>query len=316
MTGRETIAFVHEGSYGESPTDNDMKSPGRNIEINEMALSNALQRQRDPGEVESSNTVETRLEGAFSLSFDACSPWWLNHVFGTAPTAGGEAATPYTYEWALAAGRVQSSRWYVGVDYLTGTVERELKGVIFPSMSVQIQEGEPVRIDLTGVYGDETKNTAVTPAAQPSPASESLIFHGGSFSVDGTEQTKLQEGTLDVQTNARLQRGWSRKPVDAVMGNVETTLDVTKILTGTDLISLAYGNSNAPAATAVDGAGAGVLTFQSPGDTALRFDLTGLTPEQYNWQGVGPVEQDATEPTQYVVDQVTATASTTAANAR
>ncbi|MFD1512462.1 phage tail tube protein [Halomarina rubra] len=322
MTGAQSIAYVHEDAgYAETPNDADHKVPGKDTSVTDLGLENGVQRLRNFS-AQAKESIATTFEGSIGVSFVLCEPWILNSVFGSAPSAGGESSAPYSYTWKFTPGRVQSSRWFIGTDYLTGTsgtgtCERELKGVVFPQMQVQIQQGEPVRVDCTGFYGDEAKSTQFTVTDVPEPAADPLIFHGGSLAIPSdTDLVKMREATLDVQTGARPQRGWNRKPVDAVLGNVETTLDLQKAVTGTNLLSMAYGNSTAPATSGVDGAADGTLRFQSPGANALEFQLTGVTPDSYNWDNLGDYEGDVLENVSCVVDQLTAVAESASDTAR
>jgi len=78
---------------------------------------------------------------------------------------------------------MQSSRWYVGADLINGFAERQLEGVVFSEMEVEISIGDPVSVTLTGFYGSETPNTSFTPGSQPKVDGTPLIFHGGSIQI-------------------------------------------------------------------------------------------------------------------------------------
>ncbi|NEU57102.1 phage tail tube protein [Halorussus sp. MSC15.2] len=318
-TGSTTrIAYLHEPSddYMGTPTDTDYKIPGLDCVVEDVRLENALRRMRTPGDAETTEALAGNFSGAITVSFTLGNPWWSNHVFGGAPTAGGETSAPYTYEWAVQPGEVQSSRWYTGIDYSQATAERELMGVVFSDMQVSLKAGEPVEVTLTGFYGDEQKNASLTPGSQPSEQATPLRFHGGSLSIpDSTTVNRVKEAKLSLKTGARPQTDMSRHPVAAVMGAVETTLDVRDVVTDTNQLELAYGSSSAPDA-AVEGASSATLKLTSPDATAMTYDLSGVTPDSYSWEQWGDLDADAVENTSYVVNSVTATAESDQSEAR
>jgi hypothetical protein len=321
MTGGGTsnAAYLHEpaGDYMGSPSDTTYKVPGKNLRIDDISIENALQRMNQLGSSEAREYIEGNFEGAFAVSFVQTMPWYHNHVFGEAPSAGGEGSAPYSYTWTPTTGRVQSSRWYVGVDYLDATAERELKGVVFPQLSVTCRQGEPVEVSLTGFYGDEALGTSLTPGSKTGPGKTPLIFHGGSLSIPSSStMAKMDEATLEVNTNARPQRDWSRHPVDAVIGNVETTLDMSKTSTGTSNLELAYGSSGSTSPQQSVGSSDGSLKFTTPGATLMEYQLAGVRADSYNWQNVGaPDEEDVLEDVTWRIDNVTAYAESSESSA-
>ncbi|WP_135851299.1 phage tail tube protein [Halorussus salinus] len=318
-TGTTTrIAYLHEPTddYMGSPTDTDYKTPGLDCVVEEIGLDNALRRMRTPGDAETTAALAGNFSGAITVSFTLANPWWKNHVFGGPPTANGESSAPYAYDWSVAPGEVQSSRWYTGIDYSEVTAERVLKGVVFSDMQVNLTAGEPVEVTLTGFYGDEETNATLTPGSQPSEQATPLRFHGGSLSIpDSSTVNRVQSASLSMKTGARPQTDTSRHPVAAVMGAVETTLNVRDVVTDTDQLELAYGGSSAPE-TAVDGASAATLDLSSPDATGLTYDLSGVTPDTYSWEQWGDLDADAIENTTYVVNSVTATAESDQSEAR
>lgn len=317
--GNTQVGYLHEpaGNYMGAPTDNDYKTPGRDASLTEISFSNAVQRLYGFAQTEAVDSVATIFEGAISVDFALANPWWHNHLFGGAPTDGGEGSAPYSYTWSMGTGQVQSSRWFAGVDYFGGTAERELKGVVFGGLTVTCNVGEVPRVQLTGFYGDETKNTSLTPGNQPQEQADPLVFHGGTLEIPtSTSFAKIQSATLNVATGARPQRGWQRAPVDAVMGAVETSLDVSKIVTGTNELELAYGGSTEPASGDVAEAATGKLEFASSGDTLMRYDLSDITPDEYDWPDFGNPETDVTEDITFAVEGIEAYAESSQSSAR
>ena len=315
--GNVDVAFAHEpvGDYAGDPASPTYKTPGRNGQVDNLEFDNDPTRQRNWGN-ETEETVEGSFEGSFSLSFDLVDPWWLNQLFGQPPSDGGESSAPYSYTWEFVSGEMQSARWYVGADLVNGFAERELKGVVFEQADVEISIGDPVRVSLSGFYADETPNASFTPGSQPTTDGTPLIFHGGSIQIpESTDIARPQTGTLSIQTGARPQREWARQPVAAVAGNINPTLNLSSIVTETNLLELGLGGSDGPA-TSVDGAADGELAFGSPGANALRFPMEGITHSAYAWENIGNAEEDLTDGNDLVIDRLTAVAEAAAAEAK
>ncbi|GAA0539674.1 phage tail tube protein [Halorubrum ejinorense] len=315
--GNVDVAFVHEpvGDYGGSPSDSQYKTPGRNGTIDTLEFDNDETRQRNWSN-ETEETVEGVFDGAFSLSFEAVDPWFLNQVFGQPPTAGGESSEPYSYTWEFVQGEMQSARWYVGADLVNGFAERALSGVVFNQMELDISIGDPVGVSLTGFYASETPNTSFTPGTQPKVDGTPLIFHGGSINIPtSTEIARPQSATLSVSNGARPQREWVREPVAAVIGNPEPTLNLNSVVMDSDLLELGLGSADGPATT-VDGAADGELAFESPGANALRFPMEGITHSTYSWESIGNAEEDLTDGNDLTIDRLTAVAEAAAAEAK
>lgn len=170
-----------------------------------------------------------------------------------------------------------SSRWYMGFDHTSGTVERELKGVVFGQYEVSFSVGGAVRVTATGFYGDEARNTSITPGTYVGETAEAMTFDGGTIEIpDSTTLTKVQEGTLTIENISRLQRGMQRKPIDAVVQNPQTSLNLQKIVTDASQLTLAYGDTTSPVESSnVSGAATGKLTFTTTGTAEVAFALDG-----------------------------------------
>lgn len=319
MTGSRTIAYQHEpnGDYLGSPSGSDYIIPGKNPTLDDLELSNALQRMRYPDDPQAYESVAMRFEGAIGVSWTLTEPWFLNSHFGDPPSAGGESSAPYTYTWSYTDHLVQSSRWYVGLNHSSGAVERELRGVVFPQVELSISEGEEVRVSATGFYGDETLNSSLSSGSLVGKSAAPMVFHGGSISLPAsTEIVKPQSATLSLNSGARAQREFARKPIAAVIGAAETSLTLTDIVTGTDILETAYGGSSSPSSGDVSGYADGTLEFTTAGSSSLTVDMTGVTPNTYNWSQVLNREEDATENTECHVNGVTTTAESSLSEAR
>jgi hypothetical protein len=316
--GAADLAWLHEpvDDYLGSPTDTDYKAVGIDAQLDDLTIENALQRLRNFS-TEAKKSIETTFEGAISVTGtvteDTC--WLLDHVFGSPSTAGGESSSPYTYTWSVETLRAQSARFFVGLDYLNGYAERVLKGVCFPQIEFDVSRGETITFTATGFFGDEELGTETTPGSEPTTTSDPFVFHGGSLSLDGTDQKKMDSATLSIQTGIRPQRGWERKPVDAVVGAEEHTLSPSKVIDSTDLLTTTYGNSTAPTTSAngVDSV-PGELTAGNGSET-LTFDMPRVTPNSLSWEQIGNAEEDKTESPELFVDAISATLETDTAEA-
>lgn len=311
--GAADLAWLHEpvGNYAGDPTDTDYKVTGKDQQLEDLSIDNALQRLRNFSP-EAKETIATTFEGAISVTgvVTQDTAWLLNHVFGTEPAQSGNG--PYTYTWDITAGRVQSARFYAGLDYLDGFAERVLHGTVFPQIDFECAIGEGVQYTATGFFGDETRNTDATPGTAPSTTSDVFVFHGGDLAVDGSSLKKMQSATLSIQTGARPQRGWSRTPVDAVIGAVNHTLTPTKIVESVDLLDLTLGDSTGPSDDVAPADGS--LEF-SNGTETLTFPLTRATPNTHSWDSIGNPDEDVTESPELYVDEVDAELETDTAEA-
>lgn len=316
--GTATVAYVHEpvDDYAGSPTDSDYKTPGKDHTITDLSIDNALARLRNSGFVEQREAIKTTFEGALGVEFALGNPWFLNHVFGGTPSSGG--SSPTTYTWSPQSGRVQSSRWYIGVDYLDGTAEREVAGVVFPQMELSWNGDDVPRVSLTGFYASEDFNTSITPGS--TPTEQQTTYAPSALTLDipnSSTVAKLQSATLTVAPNSRPHRGTDPEPIDAVIGDWTTDLTVESIITETSYLQQAYGGSSATSTqAAVDAFADATLDFQGPNNDAFVVGLTGLTPSTYSWNEIGNPENDITESVDFAVDGIEIAADSSEGSAR
>lgn len=295
--GSSTVAYAVENSFlggvGTSPT---YYLPGKNVTTDDVELGNALRRIRLPDQAESVESIAENLEGAFRASWILTNDNFHDLVFNDTDGSGNDI---------FSAGRMPSSEWYLGLDYLDGTVERQLKGVAATDVEVRYQQGGPVRVTMTFVYGDEQYNTGITPGTIDESGTP-VEFHGASLSVDAVAQSKLQTATLSLTNLARFHRGADRKPLDVVLGAVEESLDAASIYSENDQLELAYGSGTATSPQTSVGGVSASLSFSAAGSTVLDYSLSGVTPDTYNWQDLVNPDSDITEELSYHVNGVTA----------
>ncbi|MDR9382619.1 MAG: phage tail tube protein [Natronomonas sp.] len=314
--GAGDLAWLHEpvDDYGGSPTDTDYKGAGKDVTVDTLSIDNALSRLNDFS-AEAAQYVETTFEGALAISgtLTTDTVWMLNHVYGSEPAQSGSG--PYTYTWAPDTIRVQSARFFIGLDYLNGFAERAVKGVAFPEFEVSNNIGETSTFSATAFYRDEELATSATPGSAPTPG-DPYVFHGGSFSYGADTLVKMQEATLSINTNAHAQRGWERKADDAVRGNIEYSVTPTKIVTETDLLTDAYGNSTAPATSPNSLTEKDVDLNLSNGDDDLTFACSGAKIGSHDWESIGNAGEDKTEAPELTPTQIRPELTTDEAEAR
>lgn len=314
--GAGSLSWLHEprNNYAGTPTDTTYKATGTDQQLEDLTIENALQRLRNFS-TEAKKSIETTFEGAISvtgtITEDTC--WLLNHVFGSPPAQSG--AGPYQYAWDVSTLRPQSARFYTGLDYLNGFAERELKGVCFPQFELENPQDGPATFTATGFFADEALNTTATPGSEPTTTSDPFVFHGGNLDFNGTTQKLMNSATLSIQTGLRGIRGWERKFSDARVGAEEHTLQPTKIIDSTDLLTTSYGNSTAPATSANGVASVPATLVLGNGSETLTVDMPRVTPNSLSWDQIGNAEEDKTESPELFVDTLTATLETSTASA-
>jgi hypothetical protein len=295
--GTSTVAYGVESEFMGSAVDDDGDSspdyyePGKDVTVDEAELSNELSRIREADAVESVESIAGNLEGAFSASW--VPTHWTHHdwIFNDAGTG-------------FKSGLAGSSRWFLGLDYLSGNVERELVGVVPTSYEISYEQGEPVEVSVTCVYGDEKKNTSVTPSTIERPGSP-YTFHGTSLNVDGTTQAKMSSATLTIDSIARFQRGASRTPLDAVIAAPETSLSASTVITETNQLELAYGSAGASSPQDSIGGVSASFAVSNASGTTKTFNLSAVTPDTYSWDSLVDAGNDSEESVDYHVNGIT-----------
>lgn len=304
--GSSNVAYVVENGYLTVPGTPTYRLPGYDLTVEEASLSNALSRLRYPGQVEPSENVAQNFEGAYTISWVLSGNQFHDLVFSADSDSSG---TNDSFEPGL----FPSSTWYLGVEYpdsatSTAKYERALNGFVPVTCDINYSQGSDVSVSLTGVYGDESSGSSFTPGSI-SKSSSPVPSGGTSLTIDGVSTTRLQSATLSVGPLARLQRGPGRHPVAAVQGPVAATLTTEAIFDGPDHAELAYGASGATSPQTDVGTVSGTLTFtDDTGSTVAEYNLTGLSPQNYGWQDLVTGDADLTEPIEWTVNGVSATA--------
>ena len=291
--GSATVAFAMEDEFLDLEASPTYYQPGKNVQVQDLSIQNALERIRDPGEAMPVDSIAQTFEGALSVSFDLAGDAWHDLVFPDSGTSfpSGAYYTP-------------SAHWYLGLDYLDGTAERVAKGTAVVDAQVQWQSGATVNVSLTMIYGNEELNASITPAnIEVPPAGDLYAFHGGDLELDSTIQAGLQQATLNLSNLARFRRGGDRFPMDVVGGAIDATLDVEATFTeeSTDNVALAYGGSSEPASS-LDSIPA-QFALENGAGGSITYDLGSLKPDTYGWNNLVNPDEDTTESVTFHVNE-------------
>lgn len=298
--GSSTVAWAAEQSYlggvGGTPT---YYEPGTNVEVGTAELSRNLLEILAPGDVETQEFLAQNLEGQLNLSWILANDEFHRFVFN-------DSFTGFT------SGLANSVEWYLGVDYGSGTTERQIKGWAPASCSVTYSGStETVRADVQGPYGDEEKNTSITPGSIQSTSDEVPGF-GTTLSIDGSAIGDfLQSATLTFEQITRLLPGNSQKPVDAVAGNVQQSVEMGAIYDGPTQYERALGTTGASAVQETVDEVSGSLTFDADGTTVADYSFTSVAPDTYDWQDLVNNEVELNEQLTFLATGVTASDPTT-----
>lgn len=280
--GSATIAVSPEDSFRTLPGTPTWRQPGLDPEIGTLSIQNQLSRVRNPDDPRPIGSREGNYRGDFSVTFSLTDSNFHDYTLVNGALASAGDLAP-------------SSTWYVAVDTPNGLEERFLEGVIVENATWNYQQGGKVTVELTcGVGNDMVASDADAPAtpgsiAQPAK-SDIVMWHDVDFSLSATAVDKLQSLTIDVANMARFRTGQQRKPLDAVIGAYEPTLNFSAILSDSTNTEYAYGSS---AATSVEDTIAQQTANVTFG-TVADYSLGHVQPNSADWQQIIS-EEDTTD---------------------
>jgi len=292
--GSATVAWAPEDSYlGGVAADPTYYEPGANIQVQEAELSRNLLEILAPDDPEAQDFLSTFIEGQLSVSFILRDDDYHRLLFN-------DGFTGFT------SGLANSAEWYLGVDYIGGTTERQIQGWA-PATAEIAYNGttEAVRVTITGPYGDEEQNTSITPGTVQR-AGDEVPGHGASLSIDGTDVAKLQSATVAFSQVSRLQRGADPRPLDAVAGNVQEDVSMTAIYEGPERYELALGSSGATATQDSVDAVPATLSFDIGGSTVADYSFATTKVDTYDWTDLANNDADLEEDIGFLATGVTA----------
>jgi len=296
MTGAGSAEVVAqlEGDYANSLGTGDPFEIGRDPSIDELDLSNQLEQLRSadsPWDVES---VKQNAEGAVSIGA-VVSADVHDQVEQMVFNDGGTAIDPTSLS--------ASSRLLVGVNYATGTAERELYGCIPQDYSISYEQGGMVSYSLSMFYADEQPSATIdTSTLTEVTGGSSVPFHGFDLQLDGGAITveDLQNCELSISEIARPQYGADPTAKRGVIAAPSAELTLESILRTPDRLEVARGSATGSLPDSVDGV-PGTITLTSEGGTTVStYNLESVDPDSYSWNQVVDTE-DTTDEIQAVV---------------
>lgn len=285
-TGNDLIDIPGSPTYYE---------PGVDPVLQDLTLDRALSRLRKPGQVFPDQSVAGNIEGGFGLEFVVDSNRLTDvHDIVFSQTSGT----------VLTSGRPPTSRWFVGVDYISGTAERVLKGCVPTDFEIAYGQGDRIRATATFLYADEESNASITPPSVTQADGDAVAFHGGELSLDGTVQSKEQSFTLSITDISRFHRGSQAVAVDATVAAPVASLSANTIITETDQLELAYGGGGQTTTSETMDATSGTVTLSDSGGQVAQYSLSEVKPASHAWQDVIAADTDTTEQIEFNVDGV------------
>lgn len=291
MTGAGSgeLIFGHESDFMGSLTGNpDLYAFGRSPTLSELSLQNQLENLREGDSVWSVESVKQNFEGAVSVEATVSAD--VHNEVEKIPFNDGGTA--------IKSGLSSSARIFVGVQYPTGSTDRVLYGCIPTEYSISYEQGGMVTYSLSMLYADEEPSTSVDLTTATRVTDDSSVpFHGFELDIDGTTVSDLQSSTLSVSDIARFQRGSGPTPNRGVIAAPSATLDADAIYTGPSRMDIARGNATGKLPDRVDSV-SGTITLTVDGTTVSTYNLSGLSPDTYNWNEVLGTE-DTTDDIQF-----------------
>lgn len=279
--GSSTVAWTPEtnGYLGGPSGTPTYYLPGTNVQTNTAELSRNLLEILAPGDVEAQEFLAQQLEGQLDISFVLKNDQFHRLVFN-------DSFTGFT------SGLANSAIWYLGVDYASGVTERQIEGWAPATATIEYTGPDsPVRVTLSGAYGDESENTSITPGSLDDPGDE-VAGHGTTFTLNGTSYgDRLQSATLSFEGISRLIQGASQKPIEAVAGNVTENVEIEHTYNGPDFYKLALGGTTASTVQESMESASASLGFSANGSTQADYSFTTVKPDTYGWSDL--VNNDA-----------------------
>jgi len=253
---------------------------GRDPTLNDLSLDRALARARDATSAEAVESIAGKLDGAVEI--EAAVTDLQTHVHDIVFNDNGAGFVP---------GRPAFSRIFTGVDYLDGTVDRELRGCIPLNYTSSYDEDtETVTYSLQLGYATEPDNpTSIDPANVTTPSTGSTAaFHGFSLSLDGVEISKLSSCELSISDIARYHYGASSEPTDATIASPTVELSATATFTSgsEDRLQLTYGGTSASSPQDRMDSVSGEVDVANASGSVANYSLPQVKINDQSWENV------------------------------
>jgi len=283
--GSSTVAWAPETSYrgGVSGTPT-YRVPGQNVQVQTAELNRNLLDLVLPDEVEPNDYLAQQLRGQLGIQFVLSDDEFHRLVFNDSNTG-------------FTSGAVNSAEWYLGVDHLNGTAERQIKGWVPATCNINYNgTTEAVTVTLNGPYGEESRNSSITPGTINDSTGNEVPGHGAEIYLAGTRLAKLTSATITLSGISRLiPDSNDPKPVEAVAGDVSESIDLTAIFDGSDLLEYALGSSGATNVEDFVNGVSSSVAFDRDGTDIATYDFSAVKPDTYDWQDLVNAGADLSE---------------------
>lgn len=283
MTGAGSaspLVFAHEGEFANSVVGGDppdLFGFGKDHELTDLSLENQLETLREGDEVWATESVKQNFEGAVGISATISTdvhPEVEKIVFND----GGTNIT---------SGLSSSARIYTGVNYPSGTAERELYGCIPTEYAIEYEQGGMLTYSLSMLYADEQPDPTVDlTGATRASEDTALPWHAMTLNLDGVQVEDLQSMTLSLSELARFQYGDSPTPNRGVIAAPSASLEIEATFTSPSRMEIARGNATGSLPDDVAGV-PGTIEIADPADGTLStYNLENVAPDSYTWNQV------------------------------
>jgi len=300
---RVNIQFEEPGNYRTLDTTREPFVPGANGTLDSAEAVNQITRITSFSEETAIELKAGPFDGAWSLSWDLTSPWYLEALFGP-PSTTDNGDGSYTHTYDLSGNYPLPFQLFEGYETST-TAERQLEGCVPGTITVEPSTDDDggSRVTMEGFYAYEETDTDVSLTSQDSVDESVLNYSDATLKVDGTAEAIVQNANLNMTWGASnaIQAFGSRFAIEYLVGSFEPELNYSKLKQDAAALQDVYGGASASvvqedvtnkvsAELALDnGSAAG------SGINKHVFSLSGTKPESYGEDGVGDPTAPITE---------------------
>lgn len=309
---RVNIQYEEPDNYRTLDSNRDPFVPGANGSLDTAEATNQITRITNFSKEVAVELKEGNFDGAWALSWDLSSPWYLESVFG-APNTTDNGDGSYTHTYDISNADPTPFQIFEGYETST-TAERVLKGCVPGSITVEPSTDDDggSRVTMEGFYAIETADTGVSLTSQDDPG-KVLNYTDAELQVDGSAEAIMQSASLDLSwgaTNA-IQAFNSRFAIDYLVGSFEPMIDYSKLKQDAAALQDVYGGASATVVQEdLDNSVGTTMTFDNgssagSGINKHVFSATGTKPESYGEDGVGDPTSEIAENLNRMITDVT-----------
>ncbi|UIO98898.1 hypothetical protein Hbl1158_10165 [Halobaculum sp. CBA1158] len=205
--------------------DADPFVPGGNAVMDTNEVTNNGTRIYLPASNRAFDIKPGTFEGAWAISFDLTSPWFLRAILGSPTTVdNGDGTYTHTYD-----GDPEPFQLLEG--YEGAGVERGVAGCIAQNVTVDpTVDEDTARVTMEGFFVDDGYDTPASLTSQAEISKSVLGYEHATLSLDGTEEKIVRDASLSLSANTRPYDGFGqRTSIDYFVGAFEPTIDYTKV---------------------------------------------------------------------------------------